>query len=302
MRMHSGILAVLLLLPIPAVSSRPSGPPAPGVSVLALLPQVAGWKNTEEPRRFGPDSLFEYIDGAAEAFINYDFVELALGQYQQPGRPGTMTVEIYDMGTPAHAFGIYSTERYAESKFLAIGTQGYIEEGTLNFLAARYYVKMMAYETGARTEAILKTYASDILKKIGDPGGFPEPVKAFPRPGLVANSEKYILKNFLGLEFLKNGTLASYKLPNAEPDAFIIETAGPSSAAALLKRYIESSRAKGLAAETNDGLARLKDPYLANVFIGQAGRFLYGVTKIRDDARAAGEKLARDLGSALPLK
>jgi len=300
--MRAGILVVLLLLPLEARPFPASGRTSAAGPALALLPQVAGWKNAEEPKRFGPDSLFEYIDGAAESFINYDFVELAIGQYQQPGRPGTMTVEIYDMGTPRNAFGIYSTERYPESKFLAIGTQGYIEEGTLNFLAARYYVKMMAYETGAGTEAILRTYASDILKKIGDPGGFPETVNAFPRSGLVANSEKYILKNFLGLEFLKNGTLASYKLPNAEPDAFIIETARPSSAAALLTRYIESSRAKGLAVETNGGLARLKDPYLANVFIGQAGRFLYGVIKIRDEARSAGEKLARDLGSALPLK
>ena len=302
MRIRCFLPVLFLILPLGAAGTL--GPAAGGAGpfALTLLPQVPGWKNAEEPKRFGPDSLFEYIDGAAEAFINYDFIELALGQYQQPGRPGTMTVEIYDMGTPRNAFGIYSTERYAESKFLTIGTQGYIEEGTLNFLAAHYYVKMMAYETGVQTEAILKSYAADILRKIGDPGGFPDMVKAFPRRGLVANSEKYILKNFLGLEFLKNGTLASYKLPNAEPDAFIIETARPSSAAALLTRYIESSRAKGLAGETNGGLARLKDPYLANVFIGQAGRFLYGVIKIRDEARSAGEKLARDLGSALPLK
>ncbi|MGD0783509.1 MAG: DUF6599 family protein [Candidatus Aminicenantales bacterium] len=299
MRTRLFLPAFFLILPL-AAGGGPSRPAAlPGPTALDLLPRVGGWKNTEEPKRFGPDSLFEYIDGAAEAFINYDFVELALGEYQQPGRPGTMTVEIYDMGTPRNAFGIYSTERYPESRFLSIGTQGYIEEGTLNFLAARYYVKMMAYETGARTEAILESYAADILKKIGEPGRFPDTLKAFPRHGLVANSEKYILKNFLGREFLKNGTLASYKLDGAEPDAFIVEASSGAEAAELLKNYLDAARAKSPPIQAGQGLIRIMDPYLANVFVGLSGRFLYGVTKIKDPALAVGEKLARDLGAAL---
>ena len=294
------VLPVLLsILSLAAAGETPRSAAFFGASAMSLLPKVSGWKDSETPKRFGPDSLFEYIDGAAEAFINYDFVELALGQYQQPGRTGTMTVEIYDMGAPGNAFGIYSTERYPESKFLAIGTQGYIEEGTLNFLAARYYVKMMAYETGAQTDAILRSFAADILKKIGDPGGFPDAVKIFPREGLTANSEKYILKNFLGQEFLKNGTIASYKREGAEPDAFIIEAADNSEAATLLGKYGDAAKAKKQAVVIEGGLTRIKDPYLANVFIGQAGRFLYGVTKIKDAALPVGEKLVRELGAAL---
>ena len=301
MRNHPFLPVLFLILPLGAAGAfRPGA--LPGPSTLALLPQVQGWTSSEEPKRFGSDSLFEYIDGAAEAFINYDFIELALGQYQQPGRPGTMTVEIYDMGTPRNAFGMYSTERYAESKFLPIGTQGYIEEGTLNFLASHYYVKMMAYETGDRTEAILKNFAAEILKKIGDPGGFPDTMKAFPRGGLVANSEKYILKNFLGREFLKNGTIASYKLEGAAADAFIVETSSDAEAAALLKKYLDAARAKNPPIPAGGGLTRIKDPYLANVFVGQAGHFLYGVTKIQDPALGPGEKLARDLGTALSFK
>jgi hypothetical protein len=271
-------------------------------AVMNLLPRIAGWEKSEEPKSFGPESLFEYIDGAAEAFISYDFIELALGQYRKPGAAGTMTVEIYDMGTPGHAFGIYSTERYPDTKFLPIGTQGYIEEGTLNFFAGRYYVKMMAFETGPQTDALLKSYASEILKKIGDPGDFPAAVKMFPRQGLVANSEKSILKNFLGLEFLRNGIIASYKLGETQPDAFIIESPAEAEAALLLKKYLDTAAAKGIVAEKKGGLHKLQDPYLAGVFIGQTGRFLFGVTKIKDPAAAEGEKLALALGAALGVK
>ena len=299
MRIRPRLIVLCLIVPVlagPAVSSKV---PVPGGSVLALLPQVAGWKTIEEPKSYGPESLFEYIDGAAEAFINYDFLELGLGQYQKPGSPATMTVEIYDMGSPLNAFGIYSIERYPESRFLAIGTQGYIEEGTLNFLAGRYYVKMMAFETGAQTESVLRSYAEAILKKTGPPGQFPALLKAFPGAGLVANSEKYILKNFLGLEFLKNGTVASYKLEGSEPDAFVVETAAAGDAAALLIKYLDAASAKGKTAENRGGLHHIRDPYLAHVFIGQSGRFLYGATKIKDDALGAGEKLAAGLGAAL---
>jgi hypothetical protein len=94
MRFRSVLPVLFLILPL-AAAGGPSRPSAfSDASALALLPQVAGWKDAEAPKRFGPDSLFEYIDGAAEAFINYDFIELALGQYQQPGQAGTMTVEI----------------------------------------------------------------------------------------------------------------------------------------------------------------------------------------------------------------
>jgi hypothetical protein len=158
---------------------------------------------------------------------------------------------------------------------------------------------MMAYETGAQTDAILKAFAADILKKIGDPGPFPAAVRMLPKTGLTADSEKYILKNFLGQEFLKNGTIASYKRDGAEPDAFIVETAGDAESEALLKKYTDTAKAKGLAVDAVGSLTRIKDPYLFNVLVGRAGRFLFGVTKVKDPALAVGEKLAAELSAAL---
>jgi hypothetical protein len=294
------ICAWLFLAFAAAAAAAPARAAAsPGASVLSLLPQVAGWRNAEEPKRYGPDTLFEYIDGAAEAFLNYDFLELGLGQYKKPSGTATLTVEIYDMGAPLNAFGIYSTERYPESKFLPIGVQGYLEEGTLNFLAGRYYVKMMAYEAGPETEAALRAFAGAILAKIGNPGGFPPVLAAFPKAGLVANSEKYVLKNFLGLEFLKNGAFASYKLPGGNPDAFAVEAASDAEAASLLEKFSGAAAAKGASVEKRGALLHWKDPYLDEIFAGRAGRYLYGVTKVKEGSRAAGESLAAELGAAL---
>jgi hypothetical protein len=267
------------------------------LKTLDLLPRIPGWSFSEEPKLYGPESLFEYIDGAAEAFINYDMIDAAVGQFKQNGGKATLSVDVYDMGRPLNAFGIYTTERFAESRFLPIGVQGYLEEGTLNFLAGKYYVKIMAYDAGDKTEPVLRAFAAEILRKIGDPGTFPAVLKAFPTEGRIANSEKFILKSFLGLEFLKNGLTASYKTAGGSFDAFLIETASEGEAATLLKRYLAKAAVSSTASP-----AKFKDPYLDNVIVGQLGRFLFGTIRVKDADRAAGDQTAAGLAAGLAEK
>jgi hypothetical protein len=289
------ILAILAFGPVLEAAARFQD--ASGLA--GRLPKPAGWTMSEAPQKYLPETLFEYIDGGAESYLSYEFVELALGQYKASTGKATMTVEIYDMKTSRNAFGIYGAERYSESRFLPIGIQGYIEEGTLNFLAGRYYVKLLAFEAGADTEAALKTFAAEILKGIPEIGAFPAPVTAFPKAGLIANTEKFILRDFLGLKFLSNGFVASYKAAAGEFDAFIIEAQTPAGAQGLLKSVLDHfTQAKMAVAPTAFG-SRIKDPYLANILIAGAGRFLCGVTKVKDGGEAAGEAIVRGMIKAL---
>lgn len=289
---------ILLFLAAAAALAAPAPAAGQAVKTLELLPKMAGWTFSEDPVLYGPESLFEYIDGAAEAFIGYDLVDAAVGQYKMDGGAGTLSIDIYDMGRPLNAFGIYAAERFSESRFLPIGVQGYLEEGTLNFLAGRYYVKMMAYDAGDKTESALRAAAASILAKIGDPGGFPAALSAFPTEGRAANAERFILRSFLGLEFLKNGLTTAYKTAGGGYEAFIMELAGEEEAASLLRRYLDKA-APGLAAPEAGKTIGFKDPYLDNVTIGRAGRFLFGTIKVKDADRAAGDKTAAGLAAAL---
>ncbi len=293
--MKASRYSILLLIAAAALAV-----PAPGqtVKTLDLLPRIAGWSLSEKPVLYGPESLFEYIDGAAEAFIGFDLVDAAVGQYKLDGGSGSLSVDVYDMGRPLNAFGIYAAERYSESAFLPVGVQGYLEEGALNFLAGKFYVKMMAYDAGDKTESALKAFAAAILAKIGDPGALPAPLAAFPAEGKTANSEKFVLRSFLGLEFLKNGLTASYKTAGGGYDAFLMLLADEAEASALLKRYLEKA-APGTAEPKPGETVRFKDPYLDNVTVGRAGRFLFGTFKVKDADRQAGEKTAAGLASAL---
>jgi len=268
-------------------------------SVADLLPEPEGWAFAEPPQKYLPDTLFEYIDGAAENYLSYDFVQLALGQYRWAGG-AEMTVEIYDMGAPDNAFGIYASERYPDSRFLPVGVQGYIEEGVLNFFAGRFYVKLLAYPAGAETEAALKSFAAEILEGIPEPGAFPFPVRAFPKDGLVENSEKFILRDFLGLSFLSRGFVASYRPAGAADfDAFIIEAENGAGAQRMLEALIGRFSAAGQTAARTDAVVRLKDPYLENLLIVPAGRFLCGAMRIKDGAAEAGKKIVLETAKSL---
>ena len=41
--------------------------------LAGLFPEIAGWQKKGAVEIFSPENLYEYIDGAAENFIGYDF-------------------------------------------------------------------------------------------------------------------------------------------------------------------------------------------------------------------------------------
>ena len=59
-----------------------------------------------------------------------------------------LTADIFDMGSAENAFGMYSSERSPKYDFIPMGTEGYRNEGIINFLQDRYYVKLAAFGSG----------------------------------------------------------------------------------------------------------------------------------------------------------
>ena len=112
------------------------------------FPEVSGWKQSGEIQTFTPQTLYEYINGAADLYLMYDFEELKVAEYLNE-KKASVTVDVYRHKTPTHAFGIYSQERLPNANFLDIGAQGYIEQNILNFLIGPYYVKINSFNTGA---------------------------------------------------------------------------------------------------------------------------------------------------------
>jgi hypothetical protein len=161
-------------------------------------------------RRFYGSDLWTYIDGGAEPYHGYGMVAMVHQEYKI--KDTELTIDVFDMGDPLSAFGIYSSERAPEYKYLDIGAEGHGEDAALDFLQGKYYVKLAAVRENGSAAPLLATCAGQISKRIGGGKSMPEGLKLLPAANRVAHSEKFVKTAPLGHSFLAPAYLAFYTL------------------------------------------------------------------------------------------
>ena len=291
----AALAAAIGLLPAPGRAQARAGSP----ELAGLAPRLDAWTRTEEARSFFPESLFEYINGAAESYLSYDFRELLVVDLEKKGTEATLTMEIYDMGTPLNAFGIFGAERYPENEPVAVGEMGYLEGEALNFLAGRFYVKLLAFGLGEGTAAVLRDTAAKVASAVKPAGGPPGLVAAFPKDGLVARSEKYIKQNFMGYEFLRHGFVATYKAGDKEFEGFFIDAGSEKAAEETRTRLLDALARDGQPTDQVEGGTHTRNRYGQHLYLGRVRGVLFGVMRLPDGLEAAGLKVFSGLGAAL---
>jgi len=205
------------------------------------FPEIKGWKQSGEIQTFIPKTLFEYINGAADLYLMYDFQELKVAEYLNE-KKASVIIDIYRHKTPTHSFGIYSQERHPKANFINVGAQGYIEEEILNFMAGPYYVKITGYKIESGWREVLISFAKKVLENLGEKGTLPTLLNSFPRDGKVKNSEKFINKNFLGYAFLHSAFTADYELSGRKFKLFVIEGAGKDECKEMIQKYLQQTK------------------------------------------------------------
>jgi hypothetical protein len=267
--------------------------------LLPLLPEVPGWKLSEKPRHFFPESLFEYIDGAAEIYLSYDFKELVVAEYRKAGSAASLTLEIYDMGEDRRAFGIFSAERFPENRSVPVGNLGYIEGEVLNFISGRNYIKLLCFDGGKETEFSLTQFAKGIDARVKEKGSLPLLLQYFPRENIVAKSEKFILKNVMGYEFLHDGYLASYRQEGRDFECFLIEAAGVPDADRMVEQLLSFLAKDKLAVEKSSQGYHWRNRYGQHTYLGRVKHILCGVSRIPDGLEETGSRYLQMLVLAL---
>ena len=291
----AALAAVFFLALAAGLAQRREGSP----ELAALVPRVDAWTQSEAPRGFFPESLFEYIDGAAESYLSYDFRELLVVDLEKKGTEATLTLEIYDMGSPVNAFGIFGAERYPENRAVSIGELGYLEGESLNFMSGRFYVKMLGFGLGEETGSILAGVGAQVAAAVKEKGVLPALVLAFPKKDLVAQSEKYVKKNFMGYEFLRDGYVAAYKADGREMEAFFIEAGSEKDAQGMLEKLLEALAGDKQTPEKIALGYHSRNRYGQHLYIGRVRNVLCGVMRVPDGLEAAGGSLLEVLAATL---
>jgi hypothetical protein len=264
-RAVAAALPLLALALLTACGS--SGKEAPPVSLKDLLPdEENNWTLAEAPKSYDRDTIFDYIDGAGEVYRSYDFRSVLVARYDNPDLPG-LTVEIFDMGRPKDAYGVFSYSRDDEKAGLG---EAYEQRGSLlSFWKGRYYVTVLAGQAGDLMQTATLAMGRRIAGNIPPTDdGRPDLVERLPAEGLIAGSVRFFhihpslnyhyylaQDNILNLSRRTDAVLARYA--PGKTHLLCIRYESPDSAAAartsFVSAYLPESQG-GSPVETQAGL------------------------------------------------
>lgn len=246
---------------------------APHVSTLLRQPLPRSAVAQGKASSYDSDTLYQYIDGGADIYLLYDFKTLLHQDFKSGA--SEVTADIYDMGNNENAFGIYSSERSPNYKFLPIGAEGYRGQGLLNFLEGQYYVKLSG--AGPNADALLGEFARLLSNRIGASRTLPALLARFPREHRVAHSEQYIKKDPLGHAFLAPAYLAAYA-EGKQQMKLVISVANSAPAAkaraAQLAKHFKQTGQQLPAPELGENGMRASNSFEGRVIARTQGRYL----------------------------
>ena len=198
----------------------------------SLLPRLAKrlWTAAEPARSFGPDNLYEAIDGEAELFLPFGFRELMVGIVSPAGNDkAEVRLELFRHETPRDAFGVYSQHRFPGQEVIRVGTsEAVVSAASLDFFQGTAFVRLRTASREATRDDLenLGRDLSDLLPGTGDP---PPETQAMHIPGLVDGSIVFHKRALLGHEVLAPGYEAKYETGAISGALILIdaEDAGP---------------------------------------------------------------------------
>jgi hypothetical protein len=174
----------------------------------AGFPVVPDWTRSGEVSVYDADNLWEYIDGAAELFVTYGVRTCRTAELASGGV--TVTVDLYDMGTPLDAFGIFNLEGSGRGAPFPEAVEAVLDPPyQALLLKGAVYVKVNAVE-GELTDPTGRGLLTGIAQALPGPSAYPAELELLPRPGRIAGSEGYQAGGFLGLTELTHCIYAEY--------------------------------------------------------------------------------------------
>jgi len=183
--------------------------------------EALGWNVQDTVEVFDRATIFDYINGAGEVFLAYDFHRVIVLRFTRAGEPD-VTVELFDMGSSEDAYGVFSHAR--ESEETGIG-QGFEFRGSLLcFWKSRYFVCVMAESDGDEARTVVYSLAREIDSRIRVSGNRPTLIDILPADQMIPASIRffhlhsslnyhYFLaeQNILGLDRETRAVLATYR-------------------------------------------------------------------------------------------
>ena len=142
-----------------------------------LLPQdgeIKDWVRANKPTTYNTENLYNDRYVLSEMYPNiyhhYGFQAQAEVEYQSPkfGSEPYILLEIFDMGKPENAFGIFSVSSYPQPKYEWVGCKAIVSGRNLWFWKGKYFIQIEGYAIATGIRKAMIELAKVIAKSIKD--------------------------------------------------------------------------------------------------------------------------------------
>ncbi len=248
-------------------TDRPSG-----------FPQVEGWTQSSEVRIYNADNLWEYINGAAVLFEEYGIRTCTTADLSSAET--SVTVDLYEMGSPLGAVGVFRRESPAGEANLPGATLAAISPPYQALMVkGRTYAKVNVYE-GEITESQGRDLLEGLAAALPGSAGMPQEFLLLPEEGKVTGSEGYQPGSLFSLDELTDCLYASYEGTAGEIwEGFVVLPASAPEVWGNLGDRWESLEHEGFP------VVYREVPYSGLVGVARTDLGLFGVSGAADEAQ-----------------
>ena len=291
--------AVLALRPAQQATS-----PAPGSEEALVDTTNSDITPFSPPERFGPDTLYEKINGRADLYLSSGFVSLATQRFTAAGAGGGwVEMFVYDMATRENAFSVFSLQRREDAEPVDGLSNAYRTENALFAADDRFYLEVVGSEASEGQLQTATRLAMRFVEAHGGTtaGGVPGS-DLFPTADLMPDTLKLINTNAFGYEQLDRLYTADYLIDGNRLTAYVSDRGSAEAASALALTFRQTLVSYG--ATSADAPAPIPGAVVLQFFdtyeiVMHAGTYLAGVHEASDPTAAGGlaERLAVHLES-----
>jgi hypothetical protein len=252
-----------------------------------LLPRdsdVKGLACAGPVQHFSDKQLIEYINGGAELYFAYGFMEMAGCRYRLSDG-ANVTVEIYEMDRSENAYGVYSLD--TDGSHPDVGQEAAYASGLLKFWKGKFFVRILAEGDSAEIQQTVVEAGKSIASKIDERGSKPDIVGYVPDSGVVLESVQFFHKqislnniyyiadaNLLHLDEKTDAISYRYRIEDVSVRAFLVQYPTDVAALEAFRSFVETylERDSGdpvVVAKIEDGTfcgAKRTDRFVALVF------------------------------------
>jgi len=255
------------------------------------FPELSGYKKIANYPVFGPENLWDFINGAADTYLAYGFVDLHVVEYKK-GK-NVIKLEIYHHKDNTMTFGIYSTERSPNFRFMNLGAQGYITDRAINFFKGNYYVKIRTYSKNEKTLKSAESLALKVADMLEGESRMPAVLSQFPEIGKKLNEEAYINESVLGHKFLSKAFKAIYEVGPDNFTIYILEGDSKDEIWKTAEAYLNSAGIDAM--ESATGKYVLNDKYNGTIFLAWKDNIAVLISGLAKDQTEIADKYTSEI-------